>query len=121
MFTHPALLRELTMLADFLRRSGESDWSRRVVVVADAIRKSGWTEAGAAHAQTLFKGEPNIYQVSFGAEHARFLGASTGLQANARLEQLRLKVLELAAQPLVAAPSGPRQRSPDLPPLAQKG
>ena len=121
MFTHPALLRELTLLADFLRRSGESDWSRRVVVVADAIRKTGWTEAGAAHAQSLFKGEPNIYQVTFGAEHARFLGNSTGLQATERLEKMRLRVLDLAAQPLVATETGPRLRSPDLPPLVQKG
>ena len=120
MFTHPALLRELTLLADHLRRSGESAWSRRVVVVADAIRKSGWTEAGALHAQSLFRGEPNLYQVSFGAEHARWLSAvNTAQHANEKLEQLRMRVLELAAQPLVAAETGPRERSPDLAPMVK--
>ena len=122
MFTHPALLRELTLLADFLRRSGESEWSRKVVTVADRVRKSGWTEAGAAHVQGLFRGDPNLYQVTFGAEHARWLSTAADLaKAQDRLEQLRLKVQDLAAQPLVAAESGARPRSPDLPPLVEKG
>ena len=117
MFTHPALLREMNALADFLRRHGEADWSRRVIVAADGIRKSGWTEAGLRHAQALFKGEPNIYQVSFGEEHARWLAAGDAARANERLEQLRLRVLELAEQPVVAAEAGPRLRSPDLAPM----
>jgi hypothetical protein len=121
-FTHPALLREMTLLADFLRRSGEHDWSRKVVAAADRIRKSGWTEAGAGHVDGLFRGEPNLYQVTFGAEHARWLSSPADLaKAQARLEQLRLKVQDLATQPLVAAESGARPRSPDLPPLAEKG
>ena len=122
MFTHPALLRELTLLADFLRRSGESEWSRKVVGVADKIRKTGWTEAGAGHVQSLFRGEPNLYHVTFGAEHARWLSTAADLaKAQGRLEQLRLKVQDLATQPLVAAESGERPRSPDLPPLVKKG
>jgi hypothetical protein len=122
MFTHPSLLRELTLLADFLRRSGEHEWSRRVVTVADKIRKTGWTDAGAGHVDSLFRGEPNLYQVTFGAEHARWLSTEADLaKAKDRLEQLRLKVQDLATQPLVAAETGPRPRSPDLPPLAEKG
>ncbi len=118
MFTHPALLRELNFLSEHLRRSGEADWSRRVVQVADRIRKSGWTEAGAAHARSLFTGEPNLYQVSFGAEHARRLTAETDAQkANQKLDRHRDRVLDPGTQPLVAAETGPRLRSPDLEPL----
>ncbi len=121
MFTHPALLRELTLLADFLRRSGEVDCSRRVIMAADRIRKTGWTEAGSAHALGLFRGEASLYHVNFGSEHSRWLGGPLEAQkANERLEQLRLRVMELAAQPLVAAETGNRPRSPDLPPLAAK-
>ncbi len=117
MFTHPALLREMTALADHLRRHGEADWSRKVIVAADGIRKAGWTEAGLRHAQSLFKGEPNLYQVSFGEEHARWLAAGAAPKANERLEHLRLRVLELTEQPVVPAEAGPRLRSPDLAPM----
>ena len=118
MFTHPALLRELNQLSDHLRKCGEADWSRRVVQAADRIRKTGWTEAGAVHARSLFTGDPNLYNVSFGVEHERWLTAAMDAQkANQKLELHRDRVLELATQPLVAAETGPRLRSPDLEPL----
>jgi hypothetical protein len=115
MFTHPSLLREMTLLAEFLRRSGEGDWARRVIQAADAIRKSGWTEQGGAHLQSLFKGEPSLFHVSFGAEHARWLPAGELDRANQRLERHRLKLADLGTQPHIQPPAaGPRQRSPDL-------
>ena len=116
MFTHPSLLREMNQLAEFLRRSGEAEWSRRVVQTADSVRKSGWTDEGCRRVQGLLNGDVNLHQVSFGAEHHRQVGGDAGaIKANARLERLRLKVAELAAQPTIAAVQGPRPKSPDLP------
>jgi hypothetical protein len=115
MFTHPALLRELTLMAELLRRSGEAEWSRRTVGAADAMRKAGWTEAGAAHARSLFVGDRNLHSVSFGAEHHRWVGGEPGVhRANERLERHRLRVLDLMTHPVQAPVEGPRKRSPDL-------
>jgi hypothetical protein len=115
MFTHPALLRELTLMADLLRRSGEAEWSRRAVQAADGVRKAGWTEAGAAHARGLFAGDRSLHSVSFGAEHHRWVGGEPGVhRANDRLERHRLKLLDLMNHPVQAPEEGPRKRSPDL-------
>ena len=115
MFTHPALLRELTLLAELLRRNGEAEWSRRTVQAADGVRKAGWTAAGAAHARSLFAGDRNLHSVSFGAEHLRWVGGEPGIpRANERLERHRLKVLDLMTHPVQAPEEGPRKRSPDL-------
>jgi hypothetical protein len=116
MFTHPALLREMTLLADFLRRNGEAEWSRRVVLAADGVRKAGWTKDGLGRVQSLFAGDRNLHSVTFGFEHHRWVGGETGVhRANDRLEQLRRKVRDLSAHPVQDAPAqGPRKRSPDL-------
>jgi hypothetical protein len=116
MFTHPALLRELTLLADFLRRNGEAEWSRRVVQAADGVRKAGWTADGHQRVQALFAGDRNLHSVSFGAEHHRWVGGESGVhRANDRLDQHRRKVQDLSTHPVHQAPAqGPRQRSPDL-------
>jgi hypothetical protein len=115
MFTHPALLREMTLLADFLRRSGAGEWSRIVVQTADSVRKTGWTDEGHKRVQSLFSGDTGLHQVSFGVEHHRQVGGEAGAaKANARLERFRMKLSELAAQPTVAAVQGPRPKSPDL-------
>lgn len=115
MFTHPALLRELTMTAEHLRRNGEAEWSRKVVLSTEGLRKHGWTEAGKRHYRELFDGRPSLDHVRFGPEHHRLTGGEAGAeQANARLEKHRLKLAELAALPVRAAQAGPRQRSPDL-------
>lgn len=115
MFTHPSLLRELTLLADFLRRSGEPEWARRTVQAADGVRKAGWTRAGAAHVAALFAGERSLHSVSFGVEHHRWVGGEAGVhRANERLEQLRRRVLDLASHPSSEPEPGPKKRSPDL-------
>lgn len=115
MFTHPALLRELTLCAEHLRRNGESEWSRRVVVTAEALRRSGWTEEGHRHFRALFDGDPSLNQARFGPEHQRHTGGEAGAQlANQRLERYRVKLAELGALPVRSAPQGPRLRSPDL-------
>ena len=114
LFTHPALLRELTLLAELLRRSGEGEWSRRTVQAADGLRKSGWTAAGGASARALFAGG-GLHTVSFGAEHHRWVGGEAGARsANDRLQRHRQRVLELMEHPVHAAEEGPRKRSPDL-------
>jgi len=116
MFTHPSLLRELTLLAELLRRSGEAEWSRRAVQAADGVRKAGWTEAGAGHVRALFGGDRNLHSVSFGVEHHRWVGGEPGAhRANDRLERHRLRVLDLMAHPVHSPADGRRLRSPDLP------
>ena len=115
MFTHPALLRELTLMAELLRRSGEAEWSRRTVQATDGVRKAGWTAMGAGHVRALFGGERSLHSVSFGAEHHRWVGGEPGVhKANDRLERHRLRVLELMEHPVQAPEEGPRKRSPDL-------
>lgn len=117
MFTHPALLRELQLTAEHLRRNGESEWSRRVVLTTEALRKTGWTAAGLGHVREIFDGSPNLNQVRFGPEHQRKTGGEAEAErANQRLEKHRLKLAELAALPVRQAPTGQRQRSPDLAP-----
>ena len=117
MFTHPALLRELTLVSELLRRGGEAQWSRRVIQAADSLRKSGWTEAGAQVIRDLKRGEPGLHQVSFGTEHLRYVGGEAGVAAaNARLERHRIRLEELMALPTREAQQGPRLRSPDLGP-----
>lgn len=117
MFTHPALLRQLQMTAETLRRAGETAWSRRLVQVADTVRKSGWTELGRESLLALFEGQGTLDSVTFGAEHARRLSGRQDLeQANERLSLHRQKLRELGQlptrQPLSAG--APRKRSPDL-------
>ena len=115
MFTHPALLRELTLLAELLRRNGEAEWSRRTVQAADGVRKAGWTAAGGASVRALFGGEGSLHSVSFGAEHHRWVGGEAGAhRANERLQRHRQRVLELMEHPFHAVEEGPRKRSPDL-------
>ena len=118
MFTHPSLLRQLTRAAEHLRRSGEADWARRVVVAGDAIRKMGWTESGRQALQDLFEADPSLDSLSFGgAEHERRVGGPLGVRdANEALSEIRITLKELAALPLRAAiaPGTPRLRSPDL-------
>lgn len=117
MFTHPALLREMNLVAEHLRKHGEADWSRRVVLSADALRKCGWTAEGLRHFRELFDGSPSLNGVRFGPEHHRQTGGEAGAErANARLERYRLKLAELGALPVRSAPAGPRLRSPDLAP-----
>jgi hypothetical protein len=115
MFTHPALLRELTLTAEHLRRNGETEWSRRVVQSTEGLRKHGWTDEGQRHYRELFTGRPSLDQVRFGPEHHRLTGGEDGAErANVRLEKHRLKLAELAALPVRAPQPGRRQRSPDL-------
>lgn len=117
MFTHPALLRQLTLTADHLRRGGEAAWARRVVQTADALRKLGWTEMATQRFLELYEGEPRFESVSFGAEHERRLGGPLGVQeANVRLTELRVTLKELATHPTQQAPDPEvtRARSPDL-------
>jgi hypothetical protein len=117
MFTHPSLLRQLTLVSDHLRRAGESDWARRVVQAADRLRKTGWTDSGKQALQDLFETQPTLDSVNFGAEHERRLGGRLGvLEANERFIGLRVKLKELGTLPLRTAPQPgvPRLRSPDL-------
>jgi hypothetical protein len=115
MFTHPALLRELTLTAEHLRRYGETEWSRRVVQTAERLRRVGWTEEGRRVLRELFDGSPSLHGVRFGPEHARHTGGEEGAErANRRLELHRLKLAELGSLPTHGAPLGPRRRSPDL-------
>lgn len=117
MFTHPALLRQLTMTADHLRRGGETAWSRRVVLAADTIRKMGWTDAAVRSFAGLFETDPGLDAVNFGAEHERRLGGPHGVDdANRRLSELRIKIKELATHPTRESPDPEvrRPRSPDL-------
>ena len=117
MFTHPSLLRQLTLVSEQLRRAGESAWARRVVVTADRIRKSGWTDSGSQALRELFETPPSLDSVNFGAEHERRLGGYQGvLAANERMLALRVKLKELGTFPVKAAPDPgvPRLRSPDL-------
>ncbi|MGH7441327.1 MAG: hypothetical protein ACREKE_01500 [bacterium] len=108
MFSHPALLRELNQFADFLRRSGEAQWSRRILQASDELRRHGWTEAGAAPIRALQRGESGLDKLVFGEEHRRFLGSVAGFQRateqldahRARLERL----LELPTKVLASAP-----------------
>jgi hypothetical protein len=117
MFTHPALLRELNLISDLLRRGGEGQWSRRIVQAADGLRKAGWTPAGAELIRDLRRGEPGLMQLSFGAEHLRFVGGAAGLaKANERLDLHRRKLEDLMALPTRQAQPGPRPKSPDLAP-----
>lgn len=117
MFTHPALLREMTLTAEHLRRNGEAEWSRRVVQSTDALRKCGWTPEGLRHFRRLFDESPNLNGVRFGPEHQRQTGGEAGAErANLRLEKHRLKLAELGALPVRSAPTGPRPKSPDLAP-----
>jgi hypothetical protein len=118
MFTHPALLRQLTLAADHLRKGGEAAWARRLVGAADAVRKLGWTDAALGPIHELFKAEPGLDSVSFGAEHERRVGGPQGAaEANARLSEMRIKIKELALHPVKGAPDPEvrRPRSPDLP------
>jgi len=117
MFTHPSLLRQLTLVSEQLRRAGESAWARRVVQAADKLRKSGWTDTGKQALQELFDTPPSLDSVHFGAEHERRLGGLQGVaQANESFSVLRVKLKELGTFPLKAAPAPglPRLRSPDL-------
>jgi hypothetical protein len=117
MFTHPALLRQLNLCSELLRRGGEGAWARRVVQAADAIRKSGWTEAGQLILQGLFDGEPGFEALSFGAEHSSRLGGPDGITlANEKLSAQRAQLRELGRHPVKDAPdpAQPRRRSPDL-------
>ena len=117
MFSHPALLRELNLTAEHLRRHGEAEWSRRVLLSAESVRKSGWTEEGWRHFRALFDGDPSLNQARFGPEHLRHTGDEAGIdKANQRLERHRLKLAELGALPTRPKAVGPRQRSPDLVP-----
>src|SRR5947208_3008045 len=105
MFTHPALLRQLTMTADHLRRGGETAWARRVVQAADALRKLGWTDAAVARFSELFESDPGLDAVMFGSEHERRLGGPQGVgEANFRLSELRVKMKELATHPTQESP-----------------
>jgi hypothetical protein len=117
MFTHPALLRQLTLTADHLRRGGEGAWARRVVQTADALRKLGWTDLARQRFMDLYDEEPRFDSVSFGAEHERKLGGPLGVtEANIRLSDLRVKLKELATHPTQKEPDPDlvRARSPDL-------
>lgn len=117
MFTHPALLRQLTLCADQLRRGGEAAWARRVVQTADAMRKLGWTEASRGRFGELFEVDPRLESVLFGAEHERRLGGPQGVaDANAKLADMRTKIKELATHPTQDSPDPElkRPRSPDL-------
>ncbi|MES2201218.1 MAG: hypothetical protein V4498_03100 [candidate division FCPU426 bacterium] len=117
MFNHPALLRQLNLCAEQLRRAGESDWSRRVLAAGDQVRRSGWTETGKVAVDLLFSADPGLDSVLFGAEHERRLGGPVGVaDANGRMSELRDRLKQLAAYPLrqALAPGAPRQRSPDL-------
>ncbi len=117
MFNHPALLRQLNLCAEELRRGGETAWARRLVVAADLVRRSGWCDTGKAAVDALFSVEPGLDSVMLGAEHERRLGGPVGVaDANIRISELRNKLKELAAAPLRQAPppGAPRQRSPDL-------
>ena len=116
-FTHPALLRELNQISELLRRSGEGQWAQKVVQASEALRKTGWTEAGLGLIRGLEQGEPGLHQVSFGAEHHRFLGGAAGVApANERLERHRRKLKDLMELPTREIQAGPRAKSPDLPP-----
>ena len=77
-FTHPALLRELNLISELLRRSGEGQWSQRIVQASDGLRKTGWTAAGLSLIRYLEQGEPGLHQVSFGVEHHRYVGGQAG-------------------------------------------
>jgi hypothetical protein len=115
MFTHPALLRELNLISELLRRSGEGQWSQRVVQASDGLRKTGWTEAGLGLLRDLERGEPGLHQVSFGAEHHRYVGGQAGAAlANERLERHRRRLRELMELPTREFQAGPRPKSPDL-------
>ena len=117
MFTHPALLRQLTTCADLLRRGGEGAWARRAVQTADAIRKLGWTDTALQRFKELFEGEPGFESANFGAEHERRLNGPQGVaEANLKLSAMRQKLKELATHPTQGAPDPDlrRPRSPDL-------
>jgi hypothetical protein len=117
MFTHPALLRQLTLTADHLRRGGETAWARRVVSTADELRKLGWTDAARAHFLQLYETDPGLDAAGFGTEHERRLGGPQGVaEANLRLSELRAALKELAMHPTKDAPDPElrRPRSPDL-------
>jgi|GEM_PF-4777128 len=115
MFTHPALLRELNVVSDLLRRSGEGRLSQKIVQASDGLRKLGWTAAGMALMRDLQQGQPGLNQLSFGLEHHRCLGGELGAaQANERLEQHRRKLEQLMELPVRQTPLGLRQKSPDL-------
>jgi hypothetical protein len=117
MFTHPALLRELVLTADVLRRNGEAEWARRVVQASDDLRRTGWTDSGLKVLRGLSEGERGLNQVSFGAEHLRAAGGPEAIsKANERLERHRRKIEDLASLPVRAQQAGPRPRSPDLEP-----
>ena len=115
MYSHPALLRELTLCADLLRRSGEAAWARVLLQTTDRLRKSGWTEAGRQVVLELFEQDPGIEAVSFGSEHGRWLKGPAAVEAantalRARLDHIKA----LGAEPRVLPEPGPRKRSPDL-------
>jgi hypothetical protein len=115
MFTHPALLRELNLTAELLRRSGETQWSRRINQAADGLRKMGWTAQGIELIRDLQRGQGGLNQVNFGAEHHRQLGGEAGAaRANQSLERHRLKLEQLMELPTRTAPEGARPKSPDL-------
>ncbi len=96
MFSHPALLRELRLLGDFLRSSGEARRARRVAALGDELPRMGWTAAAAAAARSaLFDGEDSLDRLSFGVEHHRFVGGEDGcLRARRELERRRRAVRE---------------------------
>lgn len=94
MFSHPALLRELNLLSDFLRRSGEAQWSRRIAQASDELRRGGWTPAGAALIRDLGRGEGGLDKLVFGREHLRFLGGEAGLGKAERQLDLHRRNLE---------------------------
>jgi hypothetical protein len=117
MFTHPALLKQLKLAAALTRQAGATDWARRLVTSADAVRKHGWTEKGFEAYQSLFQGDGNFDSLSFGIEHSRRLGGPEGIaSANQELSELRQELKIQASLGLrdTPAPGTWRPRSPDL-------
>jgi hypothetical protein len=117
MFTHPALLRQLTVMADLVRKSGEGAWARRILSAGDRIRKLGWCAAAKSELQALFDGEPKLESLNFGSEHERRLGGASGCSSsNTRLMEMRNGLRELMNLPLREAPDATavRAKSPDL-------
>ena len=104
MFTHPALLRELTQAAQLLRRNGETAWARRLIQTADAIRRSGWTQAGRKSWLGLYEGEASLDSLEL----------KGGGSACGELDLHRGRIKEMGSQPLARPALGPPQRSPDL-------
>jgi hypothetical protein len=123
MFTHPALLRQVNLTVEFLRRCGEGTWARRLSLEGDAIRKSGWTEAARGRFLKLFGGDGSLNQLTLGDEHQRRL-AGMGLEAweaNRMLAAFRQNLSDLSQEPTVKGrePGERVKRAADLPDLNQ--